>query len=183
VANEVAQQAAALYLQLGTQPSNVAVDEGLTKARDDLQARYQAAATARLKFQLQHPNAAASKDVTLAYQALQLQVEEEAAGNAYRGVLDQIVKDRLNHIAVTTGFDARVVDQAVARPDTGGRLLEVLSAGVLALVLGTLLVFFLEYLDTTVREPDAAEEVVGAPVIGVIPRANPQSLRAIKGGT
>src|SRR5438270_3647514 len=36
VANEVARQAAALYLQLGTQTSNVAVDQGLAKARDDL---------------------------------------------------------------------------------------------------------------------------------------------------
>jgi capsular polysaccharide biosynthesis protein len=182
VADEVAREATVLYLQLGTQPLNVAVDEGLAKARDDLQLRYQTAATARLKFQLQHPNAAASKDVTIAYQALQLQLEEEQAAISYRGVLEQIVRDRLNHIAATTGFEARLVDQAVARPDSGGHLVEVLSAGVLALVIGAMVVFLLEYLDTTVREPDAAEEVVGAPVIGVIPRANPQSLRAMKGG-
>jgi capsular polysaccharide biosynthesis protein len=182
VANEVAREGAALYVQLASQTTSVAVDAGLAKARDDVQQQYQVAATARLRFQLQHPNAAVSKDVSIQAQALQLQLEEEAAAAVYRDILLQVSRDRVNRVAAAIGLDSRVADQAVARPDSGGKLIEVLSAGVLALVLGTMLVFLLEYLDTTVREPDVAEEMVGAPVIGVIPRASPHSLRAMKGG-
>jgi capsular polysaccharide biosynthesis protein len=182
IANEVARQATVLYMQLSTKTSNVAVDEGLAAARDDLRKQLEAASLARLRFSLQHPNVATSKDVTVIFQALQLQLEEDSAAQAYRGVLDQIARDRLVRITAATGFDARVIDQAVAAPDSSGRPVQLISVAVLALVLGTMLAFLLEYLDTTVREPDAAEEMVGAPVIGVIPRASPQSLRAIKGG-
>jgi capsular polysaccharide biosynthesis protein len=79
-------------------------------------------------------------------------------------------------------YDARPIDQAVAKPDTGGRLAAILTAGALALFAGIGMVFLLEYLDTAVREPEVAEEIVGAPVIGVIPRANPHTLRTVKGG-
>ncbi len=182
IANEVARQATALYLQQGPQTSNFTVDAGLAKARDDLQQRYLAAVTTWLKFQAGHPNSAASKDATIAAQGMELQLEEEAAAADYRGVLDQITHARLGRIAAVTGFDARVLDQAVARPDNSGRVAQVLSAAALALAAGTALIFLLEYVDNAIREPEAAEAIVGAPVIGVIPKANPQSLRAIKGG-
>jgi capsular polysaccharide biosynthesis protein len=182
VANEIAGEATALYIQLGAPPSNIVVDPGLAKARDALRQAYVAATTARLKFQVQHPNAANSKDLNLVTQALQLQVDEDAAVAAYRGVLDQMSRDQLLRIAAATGFDARVVDQAVATPDTSGRVFNVLSAGALALLIGIGLVFLLDYLDTAIRAPEVAEEIVGAPVIGVIPRATTHSLRAMKGG-
>jgi capsular polysaccharide biosynthesis protein len=182
VANEVASEAAASYLQLGAPTTNIVVDEGLAKARDYLREQYVVAATANLKFRIQHPNAGVSKDYNLVTQALQLQVEEDAAASAYRGVLDQMSRDRLLRIASITGFDARVVDQAVATPDTSGHVVNVVSAGAIALVLGIGLVFLLDYLDTAIRAPEVAEEIVGAPVIGVIPRATIHSLRSIKGG-
>ena len=55
-------------------------------------------------------------------------------------------------------------------------------AGALALVLGIGLVFALEYLDNSVREPEQVEELMGTPVIGVIPRGTARSLRQAKGG-
>jgi capsular polysaccharide biosynthesis protein len=91
-------------------------------------------------------------------------------------------RDRLLRIASITGFDARVLDQAVATPDTSGHLVNVVSAGAIALLIGIALVFLLDYLDTAIRAPEVAEEIVGAPVIGVIPRATVHSLRSIKGG-
>jgi capsular polysaccharide biosynthesis protein len=183
LANEVARQAAALYLDLDTKASSVPIDPGLAKARDELRDLYNAATSVRLKFQLQHSSASTSRDVSLATQALQLQLEEDAAGAAYRNVLEQINRGRVNKLIAASGFDARLVDQAVARPDSSGRVIQVLSAGALALVLGIGLIFLLEYLDNSVRAPEIAEEIVGAPVIGVIPRATVHSLRAIKGGT
>jgi capsular polysaccharide biosynthesis protein len=186
IANEVGRQAAALYLELSVKSSNPTADEGLLKARDDLQKRYAAAATARLRFQQQHPGVLAPngsvKDVTASAQALQLQLEEDVAAGAYRSILDALNRNLIAQVSANTGLEARVLDQAVARLDTGSLVFQVLSAGALALVVGTLLVFLLEYLDNAVREPEAAEEMVGAPVIGVIPRANPHSLRAIQGG-
>jgi capsular polysaccharide biosynthesis protein len=186
IANEVGRQAALLYVELNVKTSNAAADQALLKARDDLAQRYAAAASTRLRFQQQHPGVltpnGSIKDVSASAQVLQLQLEEDAAASAYRNILDQLNRNLLVQLAATTGLEARVLDQAVARLDTGSLIFQVLSAGALALVLGTLLVFLLEYLDNSVREPEAAEEMVGAPVIGVIPRANPHSLRAIQGG-
>lgn len=186
IANEVGRQAAALYVALNVKSSTPAADDALLKARDDLQQKYAAAAAARLRFQQQHPGVSATngpvKDVNASAQALQLQLEEDAAAGAYRNVLDQINRNVLLQFAASTGLEARVLDQAVGRLDTGSLVFQVLSAGALALVLGTLLVFLLEYLDNSVREPEGAEEMLGAPVIGVIPRANPHSMRAIQGG-
>jgi capsular polysaccharide biosynthesis protein len=182
VANEVARQATALFLQMNTEIATTAIDRALIKARDELQQQYGTASTARIKFQQQHPNAAASKDVSVAVQALELQVEEEAAAGAYRTALEQVNRIRINNVQQAATYDARLVDEAVAVPDTGGRMVEILSAGALALLVGIGLVFLLEYLDNAIREPEVVEEMVGAPVIGIIPRATTHSLRAVKGG-
>ena len=52
----------------------------------------------------------------------------------------------------------------------------------LALILGIGLVFALNYLDNTVRESEEAEEIVGAPVIGIIPRGTARTLKPARGG-
>jgi capsular polysaccharide biosynthesis protein len=181
-ANDIAQQAATLFVQLNTQSASGAVDQALLKARDDLWQQYSAAATARVKFQLQHPNPANSKDVSIVVQDLQLQALQDSAAAPYRAALDQINRARLAGVELAATYDAQLIDHAVAKPDTGGRLVEILTAGALALVAGIGIVFLLEYLETAVREPEIAEEIIGAPVIGVIPRANPHTLRAVKGG-
>jgi capsular polysaccharide biosynthesis protein len=182
IANDVARQAATLFVQMNTQGSSGAADQALVKARDDLWQQYAAAVTARVKFLTQHPNPASSKDVNIVVQDLQLQVLQDSAGGAYRSALDQISRMHMLGVEQASTYDARLVDQAVAKPDIGGRLVEILTAGALALFVGIGIVFLLEYLDTAIREPEVAEEIIGAPVIGVIPRANPHTLRAVKGG-
>jgi capsular polysaccharide biosynthesis protein len=182
IADEAGRQASALFLQLNTQSANTAIDQSLARSQDDLRQQYTAASTARITFQLQHPNASASKDVKVAVQMLQLQAEEDSAAAAFRGSLDQANRVRLNGLELAAAYDARLTDKAVARPDTGGRTIEILSAAALALLIGVALIFLLEYLDNAVREPDVAEDMLGAPVIGIIPRANPHSLRTARGG-
>ena len=182
IANALAQEATALFLQLNTTRANATGDQVLTRAADQLRQEYVAAATERVKFSIQHPNAISSKDVGVVIQALQLQIAEDVAASAYRGALDQQSRNRILGLEAASNYDARVVDQAIATPDTGGRIIEILSAAVLALVLGVALIFLLEYLDNAVREPEVAEAIVGAPVIGIIPRASPHSLRTARGG-
>jgi protein tyrosine kinase modulator len=182
ISNELSQQATVLYLQLNTHAASSTTDQALQRIIDQLRQNYDAAATARVKFWLTHPNATVSKDVSVVIQALDLQINEDTAGGAYRSALDEQSRNQVLGLQAASAYDARVVDPAVAKPDTGGRIVEILSAGALALILGIGLVFLLEYLDNAVREPELAEEIVGAPVIGVIPRANPHSLRTAKGG-
>lgn len=182
IATQLATLGSALFLKMNTETASSAIDQAMIKARDELQQQYATASAARVRFQLQHPNLALNKDVNVAVQALELQLEEDAAGDAYRTALGQVNRVRISNVELTATYDARLVDQAVAKPDTGGRAAEILSAGAMALLVGFGLIFLLEYLDNSVREPEAAEQIVGAPVIGIIPRANPHSLRAAKGG-
>ena len=60
-------------------------------------------------------------------------------------------------------------------------MLRIAYAGALGLMLGIGLIFLLEYLDNSVREPEAVEEIVGHPVLGIIPRATGRTMRAAKG--
>ena len=67
--------------------------------------------------------------------------------------------------------NVRILDRAIAsRSPVGPNLKTNLSVGlVLGLLAGLLLAFAIEALDNTVRTPEAAEELVGAPLLGVLP--------------
>ena len=47
----------------------------------------------------------------------------------------------------------------------------------LALVVGIAMIFAVEYLDNSIREPEEVEQLLGAPVVGIIPQANARTLR------
>lgn len=187
VANEVATQAVALYRQYATQVALDPNDPSLAKLRQRLHDDYATALTARLKFQAAHPNAvptqnSAPRDVGAATQLLQLQLEEDAAAQAYRQVLAQTTKQQLDQFSQASDFNAFVLDQAVAKQNSGAEVRDTLIAIGLALLLGIGLIILLEYLDQkSLKHPEAAEEVIGAPVIGIIPRATPHGLRSGKG--
>ncbi len=185
VANEVATEAVALYRHYATQAAPA--DPSLAKLRQKLHDDYAAALTARLKFEVGHPNAvsasnAAPKDVAGAAQLLQLQLEEDAAAQAYRNVLAQENKQQLDQFSQASDFNAFVLDQAVAKRDSGAQIRDTLIAAGLAIVLGIGLVILLEHLDNkSLQRPEAVEAIIGAPVIGIIPRATPQGIRSGKG--
>jgi capsular polysaccharide biosynthesis protein len=185
VANEVANQAVALYRRYATQAAPD--DPSLAKLRQKLHDDYAKALTARLNFQAAHPGAIAlpnstPRDVGAAAQLLQLQLEEDAAAQAYRNVLGQSNKVQLDQFSQAGDFNAFVLDQAVAKRDSGAQVRDTLIATGLAIVLGVGFVILLEHLDNKwPQRPEAAEEVIGAPVIGIIPKATPQGLRSGKG--
>jgi capsular polysaccharide biosynthesis protein len=60
--------------------------------------------------------------------------------------------------------------------------LKVAYAAALALILGIGLIFVLEYLDNAIRDPEGVEEMVGAPVVAIVPRATAQTFRPAQGG-
>jgi capsular polysaccharide biosynthesis protein len=187
LANTVAGQSATLYQQIAAQASTSQTVKELDTLRATLRDQYTAALIARLSFEAKNPKAlptatAPPKDVSAAAQLLQLQLEEDAAGAAYRNALAQASQQQLDQLATAANYNSFVLDQAVARPNTGARIPQTLLAAALALVIGAGLVFLLEYLDTkSVRNPETVEDVVNAPVIGTIPRATPQNLRSARG--
>ena len=113
---------------------------------------------------------------------MQLKLDEQAAATAYTDFVNGTTTDAVTQLGKTIDFGASVSNPAVARPDTSSRYLKVGYAAALALMLGIGLIFLLEYLDNSVRDPEAAEEMVGAPVVGIIPRATAHTLRPARGG-
>ena len=182
IANDVAKQAAALYEQTNATASSTVFDANVTAARADFLKRYGDAETALLTFENDHPGVQGSKDVALATQYNELQLTVQAAAAAYQSFEQSTTTDTVNAFSTANNFTASVLDPAVAKPDTLGRLLKVGYAAALALLLGMGLVYLLEYMDNSVREPEGVEEMIGAPVIGIIPKATPQTLRPARGG-
>ncbi len=182
MANTVAKEAANLYQQENATASSTVFQDNIVQARGDFLKAYNDAETALLNFQKDNPKVASSGDVALVAQWHQLQLEDQAAAAAYQGFEQQTTTDTVTALSQANNFTASVLDPAVAKPDTTGRYLRVAYAAALALLLGIGLIYLLEYMDNSVREPEGVEEMIGAPVIGIIPKATPHTLRPARGG-
>jgi capsular polysaccharide biosynthesis protein len=182
IANDVAKQAASLYEQTNASASSTVFDANVTAARADFLKRYVDADTALLTFVNAHPGAQSSKDISVATQYNELQLTVQAAAAAYQSFEQTTTTSTVTALSQANNFTASVLDPAVAKPDTTGRFLKVGYAAALALLLGIGLIYVLEYMDNSVREPEGVEEMIGAAVIGIIPKATPQTLRPARGG-
>lgn len=200
IANAYAKDAAAEYMRLGgTQESIV---QSTTGDLTTFQQNYLTAAKALGAFRTQHPdiaravdeltaeaNGSIPRDVKgdplpapvvdsdLAAQYRLLTLNANTAAQTYTSFNADVSAARIAQINAAATFEATVVDQAVAKPDTTSRLLKIVYAAILALIIGVGLIFAAEYFDNAVREPDEAEELVGAPVIAIIPRGTARTLR------
>ena len=116
-------------------------------------------------------------------QANKLQLEADQALEGYKNFANSATVEDARQVATTNAYQAGMTDQAIAKPDTTSRYFKIGYAATLALILGVGLIFVLEYMDNAVRLPEAAEEMIGAPVVGIIPRATMQTLRPAKGGS
>jgi len=187
LANALAQESVTYYREIASQAAVSQTVKELDKLRSALRDQYTAALIARLTFEANNPKALATpnappKDVNAAARLLQLQLEEQAAGAAYRNALGEASQQQLDALASAGNYTAFVLDQAVARRNASAGILQALLGAALALIIGAALVFLLEYLDNkSVRNPESVEEVINAPVIGTIPRATPQNLRSARG--
>jgi capsular polysaccharide biosynthesis protein len=183
LANRIAKDAIAIYLKLAAGSPTSAVFQDIQKALSDYRDGFATAQRALVTFSVQHPDVVAgrSTSVDLLTQYAQLQLDALVAHDGYAGAIGATTTANITSLNAAQNFEASITDPAAARPDTSGRLLKIGYAAALALILGVGLIFLLEYLDNSVREPEAVEELVGAPVVGIIPRATSRTLRPAKG--
>jgi uncharacterized protein involved in exopolysaccharide biosynthesis len=172
----VATDSADLYQKLGggtgtSVITNLAADQGTFRDQ------YLTATTALLDFNAQHPAAQLAKDRSLQAQLALLELDQQAAQSAYLNFATAQTQARVQEVTQGLNFEAGVVDKAAAKPDTTARLLKVLYAIALALVVGIGLVFAVEYFDSSLRDPDEVEKLIGAPVVAIIPRATARTTR------
>jgi capsular polysaccharide biosynthesis protein len=175
MANAAATEAVALYQDkvAPTQTSIAALD----RPRAEFRSRYLAAAQALIEYRLAHPNTPSANA-----QLMALQLDVQAAGDSYVRFEQEIAQLQIAAATDPSTSLASVMDEAAPMPDTTVKLLRVVYAAGLAMVLGIGLILGLEYLDHSVRSPEEAEQLVGAPVLGVIPRARLRSLRQARSG-
>ena len=176
IANAVARESVRLYMQLGSGSSQAPAADTSAQEADYLE-QYQRAVQALVVFQQQHPNANASSDATVQSEYMRRQLDVTAAGTAYQNFRSGLIQAQVNQIEGARNFDAQVVDAAVAKPDTPSRLVRVVYAAVLSLAVGIGAVFLLEHLDGSLREVEDVEQLVGAPVLGVIAHTEAGALR------
>jgi capsular polysaccharide biosynthesis protein len=183
VANSVAREAAALYQQLATDTTQT-VNDALQKNHDAFRNQYIAAAKAVLDFKAQHPDAfvqnANPKDTNVGAQALELQLEASATADAYTHFREAAIQSTVDELNQSRTFSAGVVDEAAAKPETSARSLKVAYSAALAFVVGVGLIFALEFLDNSIRDPEEIEQLTGWPLIGIIPRGSDRVLRPVK---
>ena len=182
MANAVATEAAKLYQEKNATAASSVFDTNITAARADFLKAYSDAERALLTFVPGHPRVQQSTDIDLQTQYQVLQLGQQAAAAAYQAFEQQTTSTTVTALSQANNFTASVLDPAVAKPDTSSRYLKIGYAAALALLLGIGLIYLLEYMDNSVREPEGVEEMIGAPVVGIIPKATPQTLRPARGG-
>jgi hypothetical protein len=146
LADAVAAEGAAYYQVL----AGGAADSVLTNlVADEQQARdrYLAATQTLLVFEAANPHAAAgtgSVELNATLHALQL--DQQAAQNAYLDLQTAAAQARVNQVSLALTYSATVVDRATAHSQTLSWLLKAGFAGVLGLILGLALAVAIEYL-------------------------------------
>ena len=171
IANAVAESATRLYTELGTGSSQPLTAD--TSVQDSTYLdQYQAAARALTVYEQEHPSAGTSDDASVRSEYQRRQLDVAASAAAYQSFRTAVVQVQVNQIESTHDFGARIVDPAVAVPDTSSRAQRLALAAALGLLIGLGAVFGLELVDSSVREPEDAERLVGAPLLGVIAHAD-----------
>jgi len=177
LANAVAGESTAYYQDLAG-GDTVSIQATVDKDRADLNKRYLDASQALLTFDQNHTQGAGARsDPSLGAQRLALQLAQQAAANAVLNFEAGITQGKLAQITTIRNFESHVLDQAAALPRGGRNVTLLIYVGGLGLGLGIVAVFLLEYFGRSINKPEDAEAYLGAPVVGVIPRASPGAMR------
>jgi len=175
LANAVAGESTAYYQDLAG-GDTVSIQATVDKDRADLNKRYLDASQALLTFDQTHSQGARNEP-SLGAQRLALQLAQQAAANAVLNFEAGITQGKLAQITTIRNFESHVLDQAAALPHGGTNLTRLIYVGGLGLLLGIVAVFLLEYFGRSIDKPEDAEALLGAPVVGVIPRASAAAMR------
>ena len=78
--------------------------------------------------------------------------------------------------------DIRIIDKALApdQPIKPRKMLNLAIGGILGIMLGVMLVFFLEYMDNTIKNTEDVERILNLPILGVIPKDTPEKKKKRK---
>jgi len=181
IANAVAAQAVQIYQSKNAVADTSVYDQTVAEQRKAFLKSFDDAERALLQFQSDHPDVTKqTTDIDLQTTYQELVLEQQAASAAYQSFVSSATATTVSAISEATHFTASVLDPAVAKPDLSTRYLRVAYGGALALLLGIGLIFFFEYMDNAIREPESVEELVGLPVVGIIPKATTQTLRQVQ---
>jgi len=100
--------------------------------------------------------------------------------NIYLLLLEKHQEARINEV-MELG-DIRVIDQALIpeAPIKPNKKLNLAIGGILGLMLGVMLVFFMEYMDNTIKNTEDVERILNLPILGVIPKNTPEKKKKRK---
>jgi len=97
--------------------------------------------------------------------------------STYIILLEKYQEARINE-AMELG-DIRIIDEARIPEDPikPNKKLNLAIGGILGLMLGVMLTFFMEYMDNTIKTTDDIERYLGLPVLGIIPKISQKTKR------
>lgn len=100
--------------------------------------------------------------------------------STYIILLEKYQEARINE-AMELG-DIRVIDEAriPKSPIKPNKKLNLAIGGILGLMMGVMLVFFLEYMDNTIKTTEDVERTLDLPILGVIPKDTPEKKKKRK---
>lgn len=99
-----------------------------------------------------------------------LERDRETAEKLYRFFAEKLEETRVQEAGVTS--DLKIINPALVSDvpvNARGRLRGIFMAFIMAVIAGSLSVFVVDYLDTTVKDPDKLRKVMGAPILETIP--------------
>lgn len=175
IANAAAVNATSVY-QDKVAPTQTSI-AALEPARVAFRKRYLDAAQAWLEYRSSRPNTPSAHA-----QELALEFDKNVAGDSYSRLEQEIAHLQITAATNPSSVLASVIDEAAPMPDTTERLLRIVYAAGLAVVLGLAVILMLEYFDQSVRNAEEVEQLVGAPVLGVIPHTKLRPIRQAGSG-
>jgi uncharacterized protein involved in exopolysaccharide biosynthesis len=97
--------------------------------------------------------------------------------NIYLLLLEKHQEARINEVMELGNI--KIIDKALVpgNPIKPNKKLNLAIGGILGLMMGVMLVFFMEYMDNTIKTTDDIERYLGLPVLGLIPKVNQKTKR------
>jgi capsular exopolysaccharide synthesis family protein len=145
----------------------------LTADADEVGSRARAAA---LSSALAEKKAELSTLPEDAMKMAQYDLDVRASESTYALLLQKLDEARIREKEAETASAIHVVDPAAVRPEGKKLPIKLTAAVLLSLLLGCSLAFALNYLDTSTKTPAEVEELLGLPVMTVVPLSRSHSL-------
>jgi len=124
-----------------------------------------------LQKQIQEARSNHARDIALAAPYSRAKQDLETKQRV-RSAMQMELNQQIINGEISKASSVMIIDHALVglNPVKPNKPVYIAAGGVAGLLLGFLLAFFIEYLDTSVKTIDDVEQALGAPVLGVIPQ-------------